>query len=365
MPRKASAALLQKTSDSTVAIVATPPTARALAADSEPSSSNVVRLPSSVNPASSAKTVEDPGFGGGEATYSEAPSAQPPRTPAEIIDAIRETHRQRNDFVKAEGNLQRQVKAITRRAVGFSTFDPADERKEKMAKADALFKALEAGTLPDDMKWVGFEPTLFLRKLRDEAGEHRAAIEKQLKRLVKQTHVYDWMIETPGFGPMGLAQIIGEAGDLGLYANPAKLWKRMGVGLISNGQRQQCFTDKDKAIEAGYNPRRRSVMFVIGDSMIKAQGPYRELYLARKIYEAEKAVAAGKIVLPAAKIKKADVATSMSEMHIHRRAQRYMEKRLLRNLWRAWRHQSGDEATIEVTSPNGNESPQSSEPIAA
>lgn len=43
-------------------------------------------------------------------------------------------------------------------------------------------------------------------------------------------------------------------------------------------------------------------------------------------------------VIEAAKIPKARTDEFMSLGHIDRRAQRYMEKRLLRDLWRAWRN---------------------------
>jgi hypothetical protein len=91
----------------------------------------------------------------------------------------------------------------------------------------------------------------------------------------------------------------------------------MGVGLV-DGQRQRRTTDADLAVRMGYNAERRSVLYCIGDSLLKKQNPYRELYLQRKAYEQEKA-------------------PDGTKMLWHRRAQRYMEKRLLRDLWRAWR----------------------------
>lgn len=65
-------------------------------------------------------------------------------------------------------------------------------------------------------------------------------------------------------------------------------------------------------------------MHVIGDALIKqnkapdgGDGEYRMVYLERKGIEQQKAPELAPIV------------------H-HKRAMRYMEKRLLRNLWRAW-----------------------------
>ena len=50
-----------------------------------------------------------------------------------------------------------------------------------------------------------------------------------------------------------------------------------------------------------------------------------------------KAAAAGLKVVPSAQIPKGREAEFMSEQHVHRRAQRVMEKELLKDLWVAWR----------------------------
>ena len=64
-----------------------------------------------------------------------------------------------------------------------------------------------------------------------------------------------------------------------------------------------------------------AALFTIGDSMIKSRcSPYREVYDARKAYELERNPEIKPIVA-------------------HRRAQRYMEKRLLKHLWQRWRRQ--------------------------
>jgi hypothetical protein len=53
------------------------------------------------------------------------------------------------------------------------------------------------------------------------------------------------------------------------------------------------------------------------------------------------AVSSGLIVLPSAKIPAALKEYHISQGHIHKRAQRYMEKKLLRDLWREWRKALG------------------------
>jgi hypothetical protein len=103
---------------------------------------------------------------------------------------------------------------------------------------------------------------------------------------------------------------------------------------------------KDDWIAHGYNRQRRSRLWNIGDAIIKAQvrkvldddgedagertsiGDYGAAYLARKAYELARD-------------------PEMQPIKAHRRAQRYMEKRLLRNLWGAWR----DERKASMSMP--------------
>ena len=120
-----------------------------------------------------------------------------------------------------------------------------------------------------------------------------------------------------------MAIIVGEAGDLSNYENPAKLWKRLGLGpyegKAASTWRKAGGLSAEQWIEVGYSPRRRSAMWTIGDALIKGNdGAYKQLYDDRKAYEVERD-------------------PKMSKMHAHRRAQRYMEKRLVRDLWQAWR----------------------------
>lgn len=277
-----------------------------------------------------------------------SPSGWATQPSGALIESIIEWHRQRDDLLRAEGNLTRQIKAICRRAVGYHTLLPAAERKVKLAAAQALYDALERDEAPFEVSGATLNLVVARKVISDSlhgAGRgkaRRAGIEDSLTRLAKQLPVYQSFIEPlSGMGAIGLAQIVGEAGDLSKYANPAKLWKRMGLGVL-NGERQRKCVDKEKAEAHGYSPKRRSVMFVIGDSLLRRPGPYKDLYEIRKQVEIAKAATEGLEVVPAAKIPKGKAAQYRSQGHIHNRAKRYIEKRLLRNLWRAWRGQVGD-----------------------
>jgi hypothetical protein len=111
----------------------------------------------------------------------------------------------------------------------------------------------------------------------------------------------------------------------------------------------------------GYSPMRRSVMFVIEDSMTKAKGPYREIYLARKEYLRVRAESRGLTVAPAAKIPAKCRLQFISLGHIDQDAKRYMGKRLLRDLWRAWRRavrQMPEGATLTMPAAENSNAPQ-------
>lgn len=258
---------------------------------------------------------------------------------ARIIAQIRETHRQRQDLHRAEKSLTLQIKAVERRLSSSGSGQDDDENPHCFAgSADpsgseghyifdtqckhANTSDLSSGEVHSSndtqsrVDDAAFFATLPLREAREVIKPQRRKLERQMVKLAKHLPAYAFVESVNGFGAMGFAQIVGEAGDLSNYANPGKLWKRMGLAVI-NGKSQRRVAGAE-ALEHGYSPIRRSIMYCIGDSMIKKQNAYRELYLARKVTEAEK--------MP-----------DGTKMHHHRRAQRYMEKRLLKDLWKFWR----------------------------
>lgn len=239
-------------------------------------------------------------------------------TQSKVIAVIKEHHRWRICFHKAEKSLINQCKAQCRRIVSCHSVDSKDLAAVKK-EADILYRAIEGkGEHPlADMMRSFMAPLL---EARDVNRKARLYHERAMEKLAHQLDVFAWVEKVRGFGPLGLAQIIGECGDLGHYPNPAKLWKRLGLAVIE-GKAQRRVADAEKAKLHGFNPRRRAIMFCIGDSMIKAHGPYREIYLKRKEYEAQK--------LPESE--------GGRKIIWHRRAQRYAEKRLLRDLWNTWK----------------------------
>lgn len=259
------------------------------------------------------------------ATNLELPSTMLMSPFADTIAEIKHVHRLRQDLHRAEKSLTNQIKAIERRLSGRS---PSDVRLADAAHDD---EEDEVHYRPDTLKEAGLAflavPQLFEARATIHAG--RLKPERLMAKLAKTLPVYPWAESIRGFGAMGLAQIIAECGDLSLYSNPAKVWKRMGLA-VEGGERMRCRV----GVNNGYSPYRRAIMFCIGDSLIKGNrdGEYRALYLARKVYEIER--------LP-----------DIKPIIAHRRAQRYMEKRLLLKLWQAWRAATGRAIPADLLPP--------------
>lgn len=234
------------------------------------------------------------------------------------IASLRELHRQRQDFHRAEKSLTLQAKAICRRLC-------AGDKDE----ANKLYAAMEKGAddAQAEMARMLTEPFIQARSILEG---NRKRTEKAMEKSAKTLPVAQWVDGIKGFGIASLAAVIGEAGDLSNYPTHSHLWKRLGLAVIDGG-RQRLMPGAD-AIIHGYSPGRRSVVWNVGQCVFKAQsqrvdketgevkteaGEYRKLYDARKEYE-----------LPRVDGKKA---------HAHNRATRYMEKKLMRDLWKAWR----------------------------
>lgn len=275
---------------------------------------------------------------------------------AEICAAIRYHHRQRVYAMEQRKRADLALGSFLRMVLGWSLAIPKAEQEAIRAKAAWLQsvgdkvskqeakpaekrKPVEGADDPAFLEWRNI--IMASIKARAPFDEIEALALKEMERLARTLPVWGGFAEgVRGFGAASLAIIVAEAGDLSLYPKKGHLWKRMGVAVL-DGTRQGGLAKtapKDAWIAHGYNRERRSRLWTIGDTLIKAQGPYREVYLARKEYERKRAEANGLTVAPSAKIPAKRAAEFMSDGHVHRRAQRYMEKRLLRDLWQAWNH---------------------------
>ena len=239
----------------------------------------------------------------------------------EILQDIRDAHRACQDYMSARTRLHLQMLSICRRHVRSGVTGDLDEKQRAKLNADAqemLTKAKE-GHYP--ALSIVFSPMFQAFDLLRKVEEGHA---KDLAKLARELPIAPWVDSICGLGDVSVARIVAELGDPGNYSNPAKCWKRLGLAVM-NGHRQghvpndgTLTADERSAVYVthGYSPKRRSIVYVAVESLLRRQNVYKECYDARKLIEAPRAE---------------------RPMIAHRRAQRYASKRLIKDLWRQWR----------------------------
>lgn len=194
--------------------------------------------------------------------------------------------RQRMFSIVQQSRNDRAVEAYIARLLGYRVALTEDERKEQAAERKALFAlaqkirlAIEADKpLPPTDFEIGEGTVVLVRNAamaRMMWDEYREKSEKEMRELVVHLPVYDFAKSVKGFGDLGLAIIIAEAGNnlartQSGFPSVAKLWKRLGLAVMA-GERQQRKTDPELALLHGYSPKRRSQSWVVGDMMIRHQ----------------------------------------------------------------------------------------------
>lgn len=277
---------------------------------------------------------------------------------APLIEELIALQRERLFMIRTKNRMMNSTVAYVRRFLNWSPDMPESERAKINAKALSIVQKIEKGKSPaDDERFAAikcqhlimaaqkarepFESSLKEKEIKHLDGTVGPGIEREMVRIAKQLPVWQWASGIKGFGALSLAVIIAETGDLSNYANPGKVWKRMGLapykGKSARSWRVGGGLKAEEWTELGYKPGRRSEMFQRVDPLMKHQidkvkdadgndtgervyGPYGKVYADRKRYELERDPA-------------------MSKMYAHNRASRYMEKRLLKHLWQAWRRQ--------------------------
>lgn len=257
-----------------------------------------------------------------------------------LCNQLMELQKQRETIVKMQNSQRSQITSYVTRAIGYTSYDDPVERKQKWGIAGKIITAIQKDLpVPEGYEEVGelvgelvktFDLTF------DGLDAKRSQIERAMATLAVDLPVFDWWTSIKGAGAYGLAAIVGEAGNLSNYENPAKLWKRFGDAVMDGVAQGKL--PKNTAAEVwiahGYNKRRHSIIWRIADSMWKCGGADNRYKVAAVAYKTkqlevlrEKWIADGK---------KPD---KYGPGHAHNRAVRYLRKLLLKDLWNKWNGQ--------------------------
>lgn len=247
-------------------------------------------------------------------------------------DHLAELQVRRKFYIGIVNKQTNAIKALVRRGLNWRYDEDEGEREKVNKRASRIVAAALSGK---DQKAEDAE--IFSTLVYDLAvvaaaiepcTKARHEIEMEMKRTVRKLPIYDWAKGVKGFGELGLAVIVAEAGDLAGYPKKGHLWKRLGLaphdGKAYSTWRMKGGLTADDWVEAGYSPRRRAEIYsVISEPLFRqqsvVQGPYRA------VYDRRRELTAG-------------THEDWTKIHSHMDGLRIMTKCLLRDLWREWKH---------------------------
>ncbi len=274
----------------------------------------------------------------------------------QLCTDLRELQRQRVACQKSRIMIDNRLTAQVATMAGYNAGMEEAERGKRFKEAQEVVAGMKGEVAVEtDCRCA---PLILATLPAIEAFKvQEKAYEKEMEKLAKQLHVADWMThpDQRGFGWLSLAIIIGECDDLNNYANPGKLWRRMGCAPYENskGENLQGSTHRRRKSltsaeweDYGYCPRRRSVVYVFVGSLIKGnKGPYKARYDTKK---AEAIARNDPEWTPECKVCKATGKTKAGAvckeckgkgylvMRPHMHGMLLMGKLLLKNLWLEW-----------------------------
>ena len=267
-------------------------------------------------------------------------AALPPQTghrdSDDIVSDIRAAHRQRRFAMKIQQKLDRALESFIRINATDWSPDMDEEDRDKINKqVKQLIKDVRAAKSTQFAEVVATSDAARL-----PADKLRKTNETKMEQLAARLPVAAWCDGVFGFGMLGLATIVAEAGDLSNYPNVGKLWKRLGYapydGLAGSTWKRESWRTraltKEEWIANPFSGARYALIFQnatwlrnaqwIGkdkteDGVGKPDGHYGEIYAARR--------ARTKITHP-----------DWSDGHADKDAIRIMMKQFLCDLWVAW-----------------------------
>ena len=286
---------------------------------------------------------------GGEGRPVVAQRGHCPDALSATISALRDLQSTRRHCIKSISRCDRSMEAFIARANGYSNDLTDKERKATFARAKQFRLAVEKdGGGQECAAQQGQSPSAPIVRLilssaaaRGVWDDQRKDVEKAMEALAKTLPVWPWVESVRGFGPKGLAVIIGEAGDLANYATHSRLWKRLGLAVI-DGERQQRKAGTEAAAAHGFAPQRRAEVWTIGDSLFRQQWAGDKDEDGKNPKDTDKPVAVPAHALGPygeryARRKAATEDRDWTPGHRDADARRVMTKALVRHLWQEWR----------------------------
>ena len=124
---------------------------------------------------------------------------------------------------------------------------------------------------------------VFFKTSAEVLEGEEARVLKLAARLLRDDPIGRWLLAQKGIGPSLAVSILGECWPLSRFRNPQKLWAYAGLHV-----RDGLGVKRRKGQRANWNARLKTRCWLFSQSILKAGGPWRDLYDARKVYEYQK-----------------------------------------------------------------------------
>lgn len=204
---------------------------------------------------------------------------------------LQELQRQAVSAMKSRVMISNRAVSGIALAMGYQANMTEEDRKKHWDKAAELFKIMrKGGEIPAEYQHIASLMQMLTATVSlaiDGFETFEEGLDKAMVAIVKSLPIAAWIVEPEqrGIAELSVARIIGEAGNLSNYSGPYKLFKRLGLAPY-NGKMPSTWRGSKPGLSAeewtnlGYSPRRRSVVWNIGECIVKANqsGPYRKRY---------------------------------------------------------------------------------------
>jgi hypothetical protein len=247
------------------------------------------------------------------------------------INALINLQRFRKFSIAQELSILQRLTALVASACGYEARDEATRTALWLRASKIVKEAMGDCEFSDE---DGAIVDLIMPEIQaTKAGvlpfqKRRDQIEVQMTAIAKTLPCQEFIARTSGFKHIGLAVIVGEAGDLSNYATIRKLWRRFGLGMAQGHEEMAYSTWRMKGgltaddwTAAGYSPTRLGQLFgvvTVPLFMCKAKNNYGEVYTKRRAHTA---------------VTHPDWTKGHSDMD----GRRVMVKKFLSDLWSEWR----------------------------
>lgn len=172
-----------------------------------------------------------------------------------LAEALSDLQNERKFVINVELGIRQRTAARLVQAMAIEQpQDDADEKakeswkkslKDAFAKALAIVDTVVKGREPNQEKakdayelYRNQQSNLqMIRRALEPVITHRILRETEMRNLAGELPVAHFVDDVPGLDLLGIAVIVGEAGNLGSYSTKRKLWRRLGFGMAPGHER--------------------------------------------------------------------------------------------------------------------------------